>query len=163
LCGLFSDDEMKSESESDCNELKWILDVTIAYPEAEPMSLSDICFATRAPFNTTVVYRLFPANRVPRDPALAADWLYSRWQEKEEILSTFYASGEIPLDKISSNPVPARILLQNPLRQIIIHLFFLLSFFSFFNFICLLVSPNILVKFLVLYLIFLTLKVTKVI
>lgn len=51
-----------SVPESD--ELRWVLDITIAYPEGKPLDLPTIVFGSRPSCQTFILYRLYPSSQV---------------------------------------------------------------------------------------------------
>lgn len=83
-------------SESKPKGLQWIIDVTIAYPKAEPLDIQTWILGYRKPTVTHVHYRLFPIKDVPLESAALTDWLYQRFIEKEKLLAHFYETGAFP-------------------------------------------------------------------
>ncbi|KAK2588323.1 hypothetical protein KPH14_004340 [Odynerus spinipes] len=77
-------------------EIRWVLDVTIAYPQGKPIDLPTIITGSRPPCETVLFYRLHPSRAVPREPELLSKWLYDRWVEKESLLENFYKHGTFP-------------------------------------------------------------------
>uniref|UniRef100_A0A1B6F3B1 Phospholipid/glycerol acyltransferase domain-containing protein n=1 Tax=Cuerna arida TaxID=1464854 RepID=A0A1B6F3B1_9HEMI len=114
-------------------QLRWVLDITIAYPEGKPLDLPTIITGWRKPCQTFMFYRLYPGSQIPTDTEELTKWLISRWQEKEQILSTFYSTGEIPVSEYCSSPIPPQTVLQDPLRFFLLHVFFLTSSYLHFR------------------------------
>lgn len=109
------------------SKLEWILDVTIAYPNGEPLDLPTIIFGHRPPCKTTFLYRLYHCKDVPRDTEEMTRWLYKKFEEKEKMLDYFYKTGKFPVREYSQNPVQPHIVAQDCLRFLILHLFFITS------------------------------------
>ncbi|XP_056118653.1 acyl-CoA:lysophosphatidylglycerol acyltransferase 1 [Rhinichthys klamathensis goyatoka] len=76
--------------------LQWVIDMTIAYPNARPMDIQTWIFGYRDPTVTHVHYRTYPIKDVPLESEALADWLYQRFVEKEELLAHFYKTGAFP-------------------------------------------------------------------
>ncbi|KAF5888276.1 acyl-CoA:lysophosphatidylglycerol acyltransferase 1, partial [Clarias magur] len=70
--------------------LQWVVDVTVAYPEAQPMDIQTWIFGYRSPTVTHVHYRIYPVREVPVETEALTSWLYQRFVEKEELLDHFY-------------------------------------------------------------------------
>lgn len=87
-------DAMVAESKS--KGLQWVIDTTIAYPNAEPIDIQTWILGYRRPTVTHVHYRIFPIKDVPAEPEALTDWLYQRFIEKEDLLSHFYKTGAFP-------------------------------------------------------------------
>lgn len=106
-------------------EISWVLDITIAYPQGKPLDLPTIITGSRPPCETVLFYRLFPSTVVPREPEQLSKWLYDRWVEKEALLEHFYKHGTF-LGTNSSNRSGLKVQ-QDPLRFLVLHLFFITS------------------------------------
>ncbi len=76
--------------------LKWVVDMTIGYPENKTFNLQTAMMGTRKPFVITVHYRKFPIEDVPLETDALTRWVYKRFEEKEEMLSFFYEHGRFP-------------------------------------------------------------------
>ncbi|XP_018331761.1 acyl-CoA:lysophosphatidylglycerol acyltransferase 1 [Agrilus planipennis] len=111
-----------------CEESKlcWILDVTICYPNGEPLDLLAIVFGTKPPCVTKFFYRLYSSSEVPKDSEGMKQWLFKRFEEKDKILEQFYKMGAIS-GSFSRNPIQPNVVVQDCLRFIIVHLFFITS------------------------------------
>jgi hypothetical protein len=67
--------------------IKYVLDVTIAYPHGEPLSLATLIFGTREKCDIAVNYKMYNAEEVPfRDEIKFRDWLYKVYAEKDKLL-----------------------------------------------------------------------------
>ncbi|CAL8315577.1 unnamed protein product [Boreogadus saida] len=93
--------------------LQWVVDVTIAYPQARPMDIQTWIFGYRPPTVTHVHYRVYPIKEVPVDTAPLTDWLYQRFVEKEDLLTHFYATGSFPPAK-GQKEMPSRAMTLDP-------------------------------------------------
>ncbi|VDN17979.1 unnamed protein product [Gongylonema pulchrum] len=80
--------------------VKYVLDVTIAYPHKMPLSLLTLSFGTREPCDIAVYYKIYDANDVPfDDEEKLRDWMYKVYQYKDNILGEWieiYASQTDP-------------------------------------------------------------------
>ncbi|XP_046665701.1 acyl-CoA:lysophosphatidylglycerol acyltransferase 1-like isoform X3 [Homalodisca vitripennis] len=135
VCGCQSDQvspNNNTEVKADY-QLRWVLDITIAYPEGKPLDLPTIITGWRKPCQTFMFYRLYPGSQIPTDTEELTKWLITRWQEKEQILSTFYSTGQIPVSEYCSSPIPPQTVLQDPLRFFLLHVFFLTSSYLHFR------------------------------
>ncbi|XKL61848.1 hypothetical protein PGB90_001681 [Kerria lacca] len=114
---------------SNSDRLQWILDITVAYPDAVPLDLPTIIMGYRRPCKTYLCYRLYPSSQVPRDHENMTKWLFDRWVEKEKMLETFYQTGEFPYENYcsSTKPMPPLLVHQDCLRFFILHIFFIAS------------------------------------
>lgn len=79
--------------------LKWVIDVTMAYPEPQnPLDLVCICAASRPPCITYMCYRRYAIEDVPYDNIDSMrDWVFDRWAEKDELLREYYSTKQFPL------------------------------------------------------------------
>lgn len=86
-------------TEEEYAPLKWIIDVTIAYPDQQkPLDLLAICAASRPPCITYMHFRRYAIEDVPyHNSDSLRDWLYDRWSEKEELLDEYYSTKKFPL------------------------------------------------------------------
>ncbi|KFM73636.1 Acyl-CoA:lysophosphatidylglycerol acyltransferase 1, partial [Stegodyphus mimosarum] len=85
-------------TEKECKPLKWVVDLTVAYPEPhKPLDLLAICASSRPSCVTYLHYRRYSVNDVPLDNMEALrDWVYKRWSEKDELLEEYYRTGKFP-------------------------------------------------------------------
>ncbi|XP_063238581.1 acyl-CoA:lysophosphatidylglycerol acyltransferase 1-like [Bacillus rossius redtenbacheri] len=118
------------------HELSWVLDITIAYPEGKPLDLGHIVTGSRKPCKTFLFYRLYPCATVPREHEAMTKWLYDRFVEKERFLDLFYRTGQLPVDKFCTAPVPPQEVSQDALRFAILHLFFITSTYLHYQMLC---------------------------
>lgn len=130
-------------SEEEKTHLDYILDITIAYPNGEPLDLPTIVTGNRDPFQTHFLYRLYPTSQVnyinissrlyydslylfvqvPKNEEALTAWLYDRWSEKERLLEEFYKYGTFSFPGSEASTLVQ----QDMLRFIIINLFFITS------------------------------------
>ncbi|CAH1964533.1 unnamed protein product [Acanthoscelides obtectus] len=108
-------------------QLQYVLDITIGYPNGWPIDLSHIVFGNRQPCQTVIFYRVYNAKEVPHNPETLTQWLYDRWQEKERMLEYFYENGEFSADFACHSYQPPKVVVQDYLRFIILHAFFIAS------------------------------------
>lgn len=83
--------------------LKYVIDVTIAYPDGRPLDLFCMIFGNRDPCQTTVHYRRYAIEDVPRTEDVLLPWMYNRWAEKDELLAHFYETGLFPVSSQTAN------------------------------------------------------------
>ncbi|KAK5977488.1 PlsC domain-containing protein [Trichostrongylus colubriformis] len=70
--------------------IRYVLDVTIAYPNGIPLSLATLGFGTREKCDIAVNYKIYNADEVPfNDEEKLRDWMYSVYKEKDEMLGIF--------------------------------------------------------------------------
>ncbi|CAI5451984.1 unnamed protein product [Caenorhabditis angaria] len=75
--------------------IKYVLDVTIAYPNGIPLSLATFGFGTREKCDIAVNYKIYDASEVPfEDEEKLRDWMYEVYKEKDEMLARYYETGE---------------------------------------------------------------------
>lgn len=114
------------------SHIKWIIDVTVAYPNAEPLSLHGICSGYYSPRTVLAYYRAYPITSIPGDEKGLTTWLYERFSEKEKFLDDFYKTGKMStaLDQ-EKRHMPLRkcnsFLQMDLLSMLFYHIFFLLS------------------------------------
>lgn len=109
------------------DQLSWVLDITVAYPEGKPLDLPTIIMGQRKPCQTLLFYRMYPIAEVPKEPEQLMKWLFARWEEKEKILSHYYQTGELPVKEYCTSPMPPQRVIQDGLRFFILHMFFITS------------------------------------
>lgn len=110
-----------------CTKIQWVLDITIAYPNGWPIDLSHIVFGHRDPCQTVIFYRLYSFSDVPDDSDSMTKWLFQRWEEKEKMLECFYKTGEFSSEFCHTEMCPPKVVVQDYLRFLIIHVFFIAS------------------------------------
>lgn len=121
-----------------------VVDVTIAYPNGQPLDLWTIVSGSRPPCVTHVHYRVFDTKELPSNSDGIKQWMYQLYYEKEEMLKEFYQTGKFPYSKFSRNgeeTVRPRPLVHDPMKFIMLHIFFLTSSFFMINTVMALVSP----------------------
>ncbi|KAK6767115.1 hypothetical protein RB195_026489 [Necator americanus] len=75
--------------------IKYVLDVTIAYPNGIPLSLVSLGFGTREKCDIAVNYKIYNADEVPfDDDDKLRDWMYNVYKEKDEMLARYYETGQ---------------------------------------------------------------------
>lgn len=131
---IIDDDENLKEkiSENEVSSrktLKYIIDITVAYPDAKALDLGDIVFGLRKSASTHMLYRLYRCSEVPRDEEPLTKWLYDRFVEKEELLENFYNTGSFAYP----SEVQPTVVSQDLLRFFLIHLFFITSSYLHFQ------------------------------
>ena len=77
--------------------LKWVLDITIGYPKAQPLNFQTIAAGQREPMVTTVHYRKYPIAQLPIESEPLTKWMYERFAEKDKMLEEFYQTGRFPV------------------------------------------------------------------
>ncbi|XP_014226873.1 acyl-CoA:lysophosphatidylglycerol acyltransferase 1-like isoform X1 [Trichogramma pretiosum] len=106
-------------------EIRWILDITIAYPQGKPIDLFTMITGSRPPCQTVLFYRIYPTSMVPKEPEQLSKWLYDRWAEKEALLDNFYKYGTFEgTQRLNTEDSKVQ---QDLLRYLVIHLFFITS------------------------------------
>ncbi|CAD5223859.1 unnamed protein product [Bursaphelenchus okinawaensis] len=74
--------------------IKYVLDVTIAYPNSHVLSLGTLLFGNRENCDIAVNYKIYKAEEVPfQDDEKLRDWMYKVYQEKDELLEHYYKYG----------------------------------------------------------------------
>lgn len=116
-----------NKSEFQRAHIEYVLDITIAYPNGVPIDLSHIVFGNKPPCETVLFYRVYRATEVPEDIDAMTSWLFKRWEEKEEMLQTYYTTGVIPAEYSRTNSSEVRPVVQDYLRLFILNIFFMVS------------------------------------
>ena len=78
--------------------LKWVIDITIGYPENSPLDIFQVLSGRRPSCTTVLYYRKYPISEVPTDEEQLLKWMYKRFEEKENLLETFYTRGEFVIN-----------------------------------------------------------------
>lgn len=121
--------------------LKWVIDITIGYPDKDdPIGLPAICSSYRPSCTTYLHYRRYPIEDVPEDMESMQAWLYDRWVEKEHILDEYYRTGQFPhKTTVGDNNSNSYKLLSQPTKVVFsdfyiafCHLFYIASSFIHF-------------------------------
>ncbi|XP_052106920.1 acyl-CoA:lysophosphatidylglycerol acyltransferase 1-like [Mytilus californianus] len=71
-------------------KLKWVIDITIGYPDRDSLSFPGMMVGIFSPRHINVHYRAYPVTEVPHDSNHLQTWLYDRYIEKEELLELYY-------------------------------------------------------------------------
>ncbi|CAG7700231.1 unnamed protein product [Allacma fusca] len=74
--------------------LRYIVDLTIAYPKGNPLSLVDVITGYASTCVIRFHYRIYNIKDVPTDKQKLQDWLFDRYSEKEKMLANYYETGE---------------------------------------------------------------------
>jgi len=113
--------------------LRWVIDVTIAYPEAgRPLHLLSLMAQWRPPCAIYIYYRVYPVDQVPTEPKQLTTWLYDLFITKNAALDEYYRTGQFPAIPGGGGagcgpPPPPRLLRQDMLDYLLRELFFLAS------------------------------------
>lgn len=89
--------------ETTIRPIKWIIDVTIAYPQSQPLNLITIVAGQRDPMVTTVHFRKIPISEVPLETEDLRDWLFNVFVEKDRMLDAFSKTGTFPIPEERGN------------------------------------------------------------
>ncbi|XP_045614589.1 acyl-CoA:lysophosphatidylglycerol acyltransferase 1 [Procambarus clarkii] len=124
------------------DRIKYLLDVTVAYPGGRPLDLQTIFGGWRPSCDTIFHYRRFNIEEIPREEEALKTWLYTRYEEKEVILQEYYETGIFPDTPTPHAPkfqpenvrrlTGARVV-HDPLEFILRHCFFLSSTYSWIS------------------------------
>ena len=74
-----------------------MVDLTIGYPDRKQMDMQTIIGGWRKSCETVIYYRKYKIEDVPNDTEGLTSWMYSRFEEKEHMLETFYSTGAFPV------------------------------------------------------------------
>ncbi|XP_076314164.1 acyl-CoA:lysophosphatidylglycerol acyltransferase 1-like isoform X2 [Tachypleus tridentatus] len=98
-------DHLNNEQVKKPEPLKWVIDVTVGYPDGgQPLSLPTICIGSRPPCVTYIHYRKFPVDDIPsNNEEDLRNWLFERWEEKEVMLKEFYKTGKFPVSHLGES------------------------------------------------------------
>lgn len=110
-----------------------IVDVTVAFPEGRPLDLQSIVTGWRPSCITHVHYRVFDSRDLPQTSEELFSWMVRLYEEKEELLSKYYETGEFPYDHFDAEARPPKVLNHDPLRFLVIHAFFIFSNYIFYS------------------------------
>ncbi|XP_074654630.1 acyl-CoA:lysophosphatidylglycerol acyltransferase 1-like [Tubulanus polymorphus] len=110
---------------------KWLIDLTIAYPESNALDLMTIMSGSRLPCKTVLYTRCYAIDEISRDVEGLTSWMYDRYAEKDQLLDHYYKTGNISDSSISTK-LSSKKLQYNGFSFILIHLFFLIS--SYFHY-----------------------------
>ncbi|XP_064623954.1 acyl-CoA:lysophosphatidylglycerol acyltransferase 1-like [Lineus longissimus] len=76
--------------------LKYIIDLTFAYPNGKALNFADFAIGTGRSIDFALHYRVYPANEIPLDNEGLTKWMYDRYVEKEALLDAYYNTGKYP-------------------------------------------------------------------
>jgi len=109
------------------SRLKWVIDLTIAYPNGKPLDIMTIFCASVPPCSTVFHYRCYPILEVPTDNEALKQWVYDRYIEKESMLETYYKTGKFPDHRNPDAFCRPRPVLHDGIRTLILHLLYITS------------------------------------
>jgi len=133
VLGPKDEKEGKEEASQPKDVITKIVDVTVAFPEGRPLDLQAIVTGWRKPCITHVHYRVFDTKDLPITSEELFSWMVRLYQEKEELLDTFYKTGKFPHDLFEPDSLPPKIITHDPLRFLVLHIFFLSSTYIFYT------------------------------
>ena len=120
----------------DSRPLKWLIDITIGYPENRTLNMQTILAGTRKPCQIVLHYRKFPITDVPLETEGLTKWMNDRFVEKEKMLEIFYRTGKFPqwdeeaesiVENVLLNPVPVHMSWK---KIMLCNLFYLIVFYA---------------------------------
>ena len=116
--------------------LRKIVDVTIAYPNGNPINFLDIMLGRRKGCNIHVHYRVFDVSQVPiQDSTMLRDWMYKLYNEKDVLLASFYREGRFPETQSNKNQASTERRIQHTQwKYYLYNIFYFLSLCIFWNF-----------------------------
>ena len=76
--------------------------------------------------------------QVPKEPEQLSKWLFDKWVEKEALLENFYKYGTFEGTQPSNSE--NSMIQQDPLRYLVLHLFFITSSYIHYTLILYIVS-----------------------
>lgn len=76
--------------------MKWLIDITIGYPQNKPLDMQTIVAGTRKPCQVVLHHRKFPITDLPLETEALTKWMNDRFVEKEKLLEVFYKTGQFP-------------------------------------------------------------------
>lgn len=129
------------EGEEGLPHIEKVVDITVAYPEGNPLDLQSIVTGWRVPCTTHVHYRAFDSKDLA---CLSSEerfaWMVRLYQEKDEMLAKFYETGQFPHDMFNSAALPPQQVRHDPLRLFVMHAFFISSCYVFYCIFCRILS-----------------------
>ncbi|KAK3093223.1 hypothetical protein FSP39_012890 [Pinctada imbricata] len=118
--------------------LKWIIDMTVGYPNAEALDLHGMCIGYWKPRKIQIHYRAYPISEIPTETEPLTKWMYQRFVEKEKMLEHFYKDGRNLEDSDNQERILPRVkghdLPIDLLEMLIHHLFYITSCYVFWNY-----------------------------
>merc|ERR1719244_587139 len=107
--------------------------MTVAYPDGnKPLQLMDLITGLQNPCDIVIHYRKYPIHDVPTDLPSLTSWIYSRYQEKDAMLESYYSNGAFPSTELHdhSNCIPpGRKVVQDVDKIVLIQIFYLASIY----------------------------------
>jgi len=122
------------------SQLKWVIDLTIAYPNGKPLDILTIFCGSVPPCNTVFHYRCYPILEVPSDNESLKQWVYDRYIEKESMLETYYRTGKFPDHRNPDAFCQPRLVLHDGTRALTLHLLYFASTVFHYHLLSLLLS-----------------------
>jgi len=120
--------------DTDACDIDKVVDMTIAYPEGRPLDLQSILTGWREPCTTHVHYRVFDCKELTKlSSEERFSWMVNLYKEKDEMLAKFYSTGEFPYSEFTPDAKPPLEVEHDPIRFIVLHLFFLASSYVFYR------------------------------
>ena len=113
-------------------KIEKIVDMTVAFPSGNPLDLMSIVTGSREPCVTHVHYRQFDTKDLPDTTESLFSWMVKLYQEKDEMLDKYYKTGEFPYDMFDTAAQPPKMIKHDPLRFVIIYMFFIISSYMFY-------------------------------
>lgn len=90
-----------------------VVDVTIAYSsssrDSPDLTFSDIVFGSYTEKDVFINFRTYPLSELPQDEGSLTNWLYDRYQEKEELLNNFKEKGVFKEDACEFKQIQPRV------------------------------------------------------
>lgn len=120
--------------------LKWIVDLTIAYPNGNPLDIMTIFWGNAPPCQTVFHYRCYPISEMPTDGELIKQWVYDRYIEKDALLATYYSTGRFPDHRRPDKFCQPRLVLHDGFRFVVLHILYITSTLFHWNLLSLLLS-----------------------
>ncbi|CAG5134531.1 unnamed protein product [Candidula unifasciata] len=125
--------------EDSSRPLKWIIDITLAYKDGQPLDMLGMCLGICPQKDILLHYRAYRAKDIPRDEAGLTRWLYDRYEDKERVLDYYYKYGQLPEDVLNKQHLLPQMNMSylkfDIIQQILIHTFCLVSCYVHYIFI----------------------------
>ncbi|KAK3792917.1 hypothetical protein RRG08_033767 [Elysia crispata] len=119
--------------------LKWVIDVTLAYKNAQPLDMLGMCIGYCPNNLITFHYKAYRVRDIPQDLPGLTDWLYKRYVEKDKALESFYENGKFSDEVLSERrllrPMVPHYLQFDMLQNFLVHVFCISSFYLHYIFI----------------------------
>ena len=118
---------------ADVKKMDKIVDMTVAFPCGNPLDLQSIITGWREPCVTHIHYREFECKDLPSSSEELFKWMVNLYQEKEQMLEEYYKTGIFPHTMFDKDAQPPQTIRQDPIRYLILHIFFILSAVMFYK------------------------------